>query len=184
MRLFTGIDLPELIQERLDVLISHLRSTAHLKWSPVYNLHITTKFIGEWPAPQLSALSAALKAVKASGPVEIRVRGLGWFPDQKNPHVFWAGIEANAALAELARSTGQALALLGVPSEERAFSAHLTLARIKQPVPLDPLRHAIARLESAEFGHFTAQSFFLYRSEPGPSGSIYTKVEEYPLPSA
>ena len=49
MRLFTAIDIPEEIKTRLRLLVDRLRSTAKLSWSPVANLHVTTKFIGEWP---------------------------------------------------------------------------------------------------------------------------------------
>ena len=59
--------------------------------------------------------------------------------------------------------------------------AHLTLARIKEPAPLQALRSAIAALESVEFGAFDVDRFYLYRSQPGPAGSIYTKLSEYPF---
>jgi 2'-5' RNA ligase len=184
MRLFTGIDLPEPVQERLDLLISRLRTTAHLKWSPAYNLHITTKFIGEWPHERLQELVAKLSAVPTRERVDIDVRGLGWFPNPHNPRVFWAAVHASPSLAALARATDQACAGLGIPAEERPFSAHLTLARIKQPVPLQALRTAVAELESADFGAFTAGCFYLYLSKPGPSGSIYTPLHEFSLPAA
>lgn len=184
MRLFTGIDVPEAIKERLDVLISHLRAHAHLKWSPVYNLHITTKFIGQWPDEKLDQLTEALRGVTAPGPVEIEIRGLGWFPNARSPRVFWAGIEASPTLAELARVTDALMEKFGVPPETRRFSPHLTLARIKEPTPLDGMRRAIEKIESAEFGKFTAETFHLYRSQPGASGSIYTKLAGFPLPLA
>ena len=58
----------------------------------------------------------------------------------------------------------------------------MTLARIKEPVPLDNIRNAIAALESVEFGRFTAHAFHLYRSETGHAGSVYSKLQDYPLP--
>ena len=70
---------------------------------------------------------------------------------------------------------------LGIAKEDRAFTAHLTLARIKEPVPLQALRSAIEQLESVEFGNFLADRFYLFRSQPGAAGSIYTKISEYPF---
>jgi len=81
----------------------------------------------------------------------------------------------------LVRDIESALAPLGIAKEDRDFSAHLTLARIKDPVPLQPLRGAIAQLESLEFGSFLADRFYLYRSQPGSAGSIYTKLSEFPF---
>jgi 2'-5' RNA ligase len=182
MRLFTGLDLPETVQERLDLLISHLRSRAHIKWSPAYNLHITTKFIGEWPTERLEELKSALRAIPCS-PLEIAVRTLGWFPNPQKPRVFWAGVESTT-LATLAKGTDEACSRLGVAPEERPFSPHLTLARIKEPVPLQPLRDAVTAIENVEFGNFSPSYFYLYRSQPGASGSIYSKLQEFPLPSA
>jgi 2'-5' RNA ligase len=182
MRLFTGLDLPEPVQERLDLLISHLRSRAHIKWSPAYNLHITTKFIGEWPTERLEDLKAALGAIQCA-PLDIAVRTLGWFPNAQKPRVFWAGVESST-LAVLAKATDEGCSRLGIAPEDRPFSPHLTLARIKEPVPLQPLRDAVAEIENVEFGHFSPSHFYLYRSQPGASGSIYSKLQEFPLPPA
>ncbi len=184
MRLFTGIELPDNIKERLDLLISRLRTTAHLKWSPAYNLHITTKFIGEWPPERLPEVNAKLDGIKVERRIEVGIRGLGWFPNPHNPRVFWAGVHASPSLAELARQTEQACGELGIPVETRPFSPHLTLARIKQPTPLQALRTAVAEIESVDFGTFTAESHKLYLSKPGPSGSIYTPLHQFPLPPA
>ena len=70
---------------------------------------------------------------------------------------------------------------LGIATEERPYNAHLTLARIKEPAPLQALRNAIAQLESVDYGSFPVDRFYLYRSQPGQAGSIYTKLSEYPL---
>ena len=182
MRLFTGIDLPSRIKNRLDVLITHLRTTAHVKWSATYNLHITTKFIGDWPQERLPELISRLKMASTSAPVVIDIRGLGWFPNPHHPRVFWAGVHASPSLTELAVSTEHICRELGIAAEERPFSPHLTLARIKEPAPLEGLRRAVAELESVDFGTFTAECFNLYLSQPGPSGSIYTPLHEFRLP--
>jgi RNA 2',3'-cyclic 3'-phosphodiesterase len=179
MRLFTGIDLPEPVRERLERLLMHLRPAAHLKWSPIYNLHLTLKFIGEWPEEKLPQLEEALHSVPPRPPVHAELKGLGWFPNPHHPRVFWVGLQAAEGLAELVRDTETVLAPLGIAKDDRAFTAHLTLARIKEPVPLEPLRRAIAQLESTEFGSFVADRFHLFRSQPGSAGSIYTKLSEY-----
>jgi 2'-5' RNA ligase len=184
MRLFTGIDLPNEIKERLDVLISHLRNTAHVRWSPAYNLHVTTKFIGEWPADRLQELIDRLGAIRSSEKIDVSVKQLGWFPNPHRPRVFWAGIKASPSLAELVRATEQSLAEVGIAAEPRPFSPHLTLARIKQPVPLQGLQRAIAELKSTDFGSFAVDAFYLYRSQLGAGGSVYTKLHAFPLPTA
>ena len=181
MRLFTGIDLPEHVLNVFERLLVSLRPMAHLKWSPVYNLHLTTRFIGEWREERLDELKAALAKVPARSAIAVEFRGLGWFPSPRRPRVFWAGVEAGPELATLAHDIDKTLDPLGLPSEDREFSPHLTLARIKQPVPMEKLQQAIAKLESVEFAAFQADRFYLYRSQPGAAGSIYTKLAEFPF---
>ena len=181
MRLFTGIDLPEGIKDNLDRVIAAFRPAAKIGWNSRKNFHITTKFIGEWPEERLAELKGALSALPSRDLIEIGVRGLGWFPNPRSPRVFWAGVVAPAELAELARETDEALARFGVPPESRAFSPHLTLARIRQPVPLAALHAAIAKLSSDEFGAFRAERFSLFLSELQPSGSVYTKLGDFPF---
>jgi 2'-5' RNA ligase len=179
MRLFCGLDLPEDVRERLERLLMHLRPAAHLKWVPVYNLHLTLKFIGEWREEKLPELEAALRSIPKRPAIPLDVRGLGWYPNGRNPRVFWASVEGGDALPALARDIEAALEPLGIAKETRAFTGHLTLARIKEPVPLEALRDAIAKIGPADFGAFSVDCFYLFRSQPGSAGSIYTKLSEF-----
>ena len=180
MRLFTGLDLPAEVVRNLEKLLEELRPTARIQWSPPANLHITTKFIGEWPEERLDELKAALAAVPARAGIPLHIHKVGFFPNPHSPRVFWCGIEA-PGLAELAADTDRATAALGIESEKRAYSPHLTLARIKEKLDLQPLRETIAARASLDFGSFTAAAFFLYRSQLRPTGSVYTKLAEFPL---
>lgn len=178
MRLFTGLDLPEEVVRSLRKLLETLQPKARINWSPPENLHITTKFIGEWPQDRLDELKSILAGLRPRDPISIQIRKLGFFPNPNSPRVFWCGIEA-PGLDALAADTDRATAALGIPVESRAFSPHLTLARIKERLNLQPLRETIASLPSLEFGRFTADRFFLYQSRLSPKGSVYTKVAEW-----
>jgi 2'-5' RNA ligase len=162
----------------------HLRPSAHLKWVPVYNLHLTLKFIGEWPEEKLPQLEAALRSIPKRPGMPLLVRGLGWYPNARNPRVFWAAVQGGDALPALAHEIEATLEPLGIAKETRTFTAHLTLARIKEPVPLEALRSAVAKVETAEFGSFPVDRFYLFRSQPGSAGSIYTKLSEFPFQAA
>jgi 2'-5' RNA ligase len=180
MRLFTGIALPKEIIANLTRVIEHLRSTAHVKWSPPYNLHVTTKFIGEYPDERLSEITGVLSSVPSPA-FEVKVRGFGWLPNPHNPRILFVGVYAPDDLQALARETEAALTRLGIPAEDRPFKPHMTIARIKEAVPLHALKRAIADLRSDDFGRFTADRFHLYQSTPGPASSIYTQLAEFPL---
>ena len=177
MRLFTAIDISRDVKDSLDALLGRLRPTADINWSPVENLHVTTKFIGEWPEIRLQEMRNTLARVPATGAIDISIRGLGWFPNPKNPRVFWAGVHAAESLSKLAAATEWATSSLGVPSETRPFSPHLTLARIRERVSLDGLHKTIAATGSDDFGSFQATAFFLYLS----AGGKYTRLAEFSL---
>ncbi len=180
MRLFTAIDIPADLGEALRSFVNHLRPTAEIGWSSVENLHVTTKFIGDWPEQRLDEMKNTLASVPNNAAIDITVKGLGWFPNPRRPRVFWAGIEGGAPLRDLARATEHALAQLGVTVEERVYSPHLTLARIREAVPLDRLHQKLQSFPGGcgfDFGSFQATQFFLYLS----AGGKYTQLAGFPL---
>ena len=180
MRLFTGLDLPGHVATELDSLIAQFRPLAPLmRWSTAANLHVTTKFIGEWPAERLDELTAALAAVPAPSPFVVKLSGLGWFPNPHQPRIFWANVKAPPELSSLAAATETRVEALGIAREDRPYTAHLTLAKIGVAAKPDlaALRRAIALLPSAEFGEFQATAFHLYLSESGR----YSKLASFPL---
>jgi len=184
MRLFTAIELPSEILLRLDRLLSALRPEALIKWSPLDNLHVTTKFIGEWPGARVPELHTILRQLTRRRPFDVELRRLGWFPNDRSPRVLWLGVEGGELLTELAAEIDQALAKLGIPREGRTFSPHLTLARIKNPVPLSSLRKKVEEMQPSALGTFSVPHFSLFSSRPGTNASIYEKVEEYQFESA
>src|SRR6476661_8407457 len=114
MRLFTGIEIAPGVMANLLGLLERLRPAANINWSPPQNLHITTKFIGEWTDGRLLELKAALANVPARDPISITIEKLGFFPKPHLPRVFWTGIRTGSGLAALARETDDVLAALGV----------------------------------------------------------------------
>lgn len=179
MRLFTAIDLPADVLLRLERLVSALRPEALIKWSPLDNLHITTKFIGQWPESRLQELDDALTSLVPREPFEAEVKELGWFPNERSPYVLWAGVQGGNSLLTLARETEERLAGLGIRKDDRGFAPHLTLARIKNPVPLARLRQRVQEARPASLGKFPVTQFALFRSDPGSNSSIYRKVRAY-----
>lgn len=174
MRLFTGLALGKSVQERLSQVLGELRPVAPLKWSPVGNLHITSKFIGEWPEPRLSELQSALTAVAPVGTVQVTVAGFGFFPNPHRPHAFFAGAQGGPELHELARRIDETVSRMGVPAEERPYQPHVTLARIRNE-NVQGLRERIAAMTDLDFGSFEASHFHLFLSK----GGVYQTLSSY-----
>jgi 2'-5' RNA ligase len=179
MRLFTAIDLPGELLLRVERLIAALRPEAFIKWSPIDNIHVTTKFIGEWPEARLEEINRALASVQIRSTFEVEVRGFGWFPNQGPPRVLWSGVHGDDALVHLVRDTEESVAALAVKREPHPYVPHLTLARINNRVPLDQLRKRLTAMLPAIIGSFTVSRFYLYQSQPGSNASLYRKLYEY-----
>jgi RNA 2',3'-cyclic 3'-phosphodiesterase len=175
-----ALDLP---QEILDLLREPMEKLKPLmaaaRWSRAEGMHVTLKFIGNVDTSKLAAIRAALATVRSDAPVEMRARGMGFFPDQRRPHVLWAGIEASANLAPLAAAIERTLEPLGIAREDRKFSPHLTLARLKDSRGVETLVRAVEEMKSSDFGSTRETQFHLFESVTKPSGAEYRKIKSY-----
>jgi 2'-5' RNA ligase len=180
VRLFVALQIPPAVRDNLAAMILELRALApQLKWVRAENLHVTLKFIGETPAENLGAIGKALSTVRSERSVDLHLRGLGFFPNEKRPSVLWAGIEASANLVALAGEVDRALEVAGIPSEARAFTPHLTLARIPASGLPEKLRTAIQQNRTGDFGPFVTHEFHLFDSKLKPTGAEYTTLQSF-----
>jgi 2'-5' RNA ligase len=185
VRLFVALEIPAEVRDGFAALITELRaadssfSKNRARWVRPENLHVTLKFIGHVDTGKLDAIRAALAEVRLDSPVELRFRGLGFFPNGKRPRVFWAGIEASPNLAPLAADIEARLAKVGISGETREFAPHLTLARFDPPGISDGLS-AIAQENAArEFGAVRSGEFHLFESKTKSSGAEYTRLASF-----
>jgi 2'-5' RNA ligase len=182
VRLFVALEIPTAVRESLAALLDSLRAlSSGPRWVRPGNLHVTLKFIGQWQPDRLEALRNALATVQLDQPVTLDFHGLGFFPNEKRPRVFWAGIEASPNLITLASEIDRATEKLGIPREQRAFSPHLTLARFEPPGLPEKLRGAIQENVAREFGALHSSEFRLIESKLKPSGAEYTTLQTFPF---
>lgn len=180
MRLFIAIEIPESIRTSFASLLKEFRGIApQLKWVRAENLHITLKFLGETDAAKLGALQDALSPVRSPEPVNLEFRGLGFFPNEKRPRVFWAGMEASSNLQTIVRDVDQAAHRLGFPLEERPFTPHLTLARFPLPGIQPKLLQAMKEKSAQSFGSLRTGEFHLIESKLKPTGAEYTTLQTF-----
>jgi len=178
MRLFTGISLAYEVRRNIELLYQSLEPLAPVEWSPAGNLHVTTKFIGEWPDERVEEIKEALRGMAKPGSFPVSIDGFGWFPTPHHPRHFFAAVRGPEALGQLAVATEAALAAIGVPLETKPYRPHLTLARIKDAtINLTPIKQFVAQLPSTDFGRMTVTSFKLYASQ----NHTYSVMEDFPL---
>jgi len=180
VRLFIAIEIPEHIRTAFASLLRDFRPLApQLKWVRPENLHVTLKFLGETDSTKLAVLHNVLSGVRSAEPVNLEFRGLGFFPNEKRPRVFWAGMESSANLKSLAADIDQATHRLGFPLEERPFAPHLTLARFPLPGVPPKLLQAMNDKSRQPFGSLQAHEFHLIESKLKPTGAEYTTLQTF-----
>src|SRR5580700_610463 len=100
--------------EKLEQVLQELRPLAPLNWSPLENLHITTKFIGAWPEERLEELTHALAEIRPPAAFPVTITGFGYLPNAHTPRMLFAGVHAGQELSMLARQVEESLEPLGV----------------------------------------------------------------------
>jgi len=180
VRLFVALEIPPEVRENLATLLASLRAiTKEPRWVRAENLHVTLKFLGEVADDRLDAVRSALGEIHSDNAVTLEFRGLGFFPNNKHPRVFWAGMEASSNLKMLAENIEAAMEKLGVPREKREFSPHLTLARFERPRLPEALCKPVAENRERTFGSLRTNEFYLIQSKLKPSGAEYTTLASF-----
>ena len=179
MRAFIAIELPSEIKQGIARVQEQLRETgAAANWTRPEGIHLTLKFLGEVPEERVSDIMTALTgAAKGSGKMNLGVAGAGAFPSGKNPRVLWLGVTGDVEkLGSLQAAVEDAMMGLGFEREERTFSPHLTLARIKFPKPRDHWQQKIEGIRDVNLGGFEADRISLMKSELKREGAVYAEV--------
>lgn len=176
IRLFVGIELPEAVQERLAGMCGGVPGA---RWVDAENMHLTLRFIGDVEIGQAEDIDAALLRLRAPR-FDLTLDGVGFFGKPTAARILWAGVRKCEALARLQAKVESSVQSAGLPPEERKFSPHITLARLKG-APEVRLQRFVA--ENADFlaGPLPVERFVLFSSFRSGSGPIYTPEADYPL---
>lgn len=191
LRLFVAVTLPDEVRGALTEVIARLRDAGlrGVRTVAPEGVHVTLKFLGNVDAAVVAALAEALTAAAGeAGPFALALRGTGAFPDGGAPRVLWAGVAGETdALAALARRVDEACAGLGFPRERRAFSPHLTIARLRDTASAEDRRRAGEALGAGGFegsDSFRVDGVHLIKSTLTPRGAVYETLHTAGLQQA
>lgn len=149
---------------------------AKVTWIPAERLHLTVRFIGEVDDRQADAVLDALAAPLAIPPFQLTLAGAGAFPKSGSPRVLWLGVtQGREPLQAAERTISARLAALGIPEEERPYSPHLTLARVREPARLRSA-HLLEGLGDWAAGTVCIDAITLFHSRLSPKGPTYTPL--------
>jgi 2'-5' RNA ligase len=175
IRLFVAIDLPDAVAQSLLRLQSGVPGA---RWQSREQLHLTLRFIGEVDGRDAASIDEMLSSI-ADPRFMVELKTVGEF-GRKTPRALWAGVAPNDALLHLQRKIETAIQRLGLPPEERKYTPHVTLARLRG-TPRGAVMDFLTDHALYASGPFEARAFTLFSSHLSPSGSIYTPERVYPL---
>lgn len=187
LRAFIAVEIPLDIRQAVCRAISDLQKETNslVRWVPMENMHLTLKFLGDVSPSNVDMLTQMIRAeADLFNCFEFCLNGLGSFPNLKRPRVIYIGIQAPAVLEALQRGIDSASRRLGYESEERGFSPHLTVGRVKQNITAteqQTVRRALEGTKIDSLGIARVNSVHLYKSDLKPTGSVYTRLYSAPL---
>lgn len=189
MRLFFAVTLPPAVAARVADLqraLERAASARGLRWTKPGQAHFTLKFLGDQPDESVGALSdAARQAAQGAAGFSIALEKLGAFPDAARPRVLWIGVGTGAAeMSSLAGRLDALLADKGFAKDDRPFSPHLTLARIKTRAEGLVAARMIEVGPKDEVARFRASGFALMQSVSTSDGVKYVQLESFDLAAA
>ncbi len=153
-----------------------------VKWVAPENLHLTLKFLGGVEEGKAAQVLAALEGLARMGAFYVRYVGLGAFPKPRGARVLWIGVAEGAdRLTALAAWVEDHLRPLGFPPEDRPFSPHLTIGRLRTPAYHPELERIIQQEARVEIGSQYVQSVEVMESVLRPQGPIYSVRASYRL---
>jgi 2'-5' RNA ligase len=182
IRLFVALRPPAPVRDALLDLEDDLEEA---RWQDEEQLHLTLRFIGEVERGCAEDLAAALERIHAPAPT-VRLAEVGAFGGRGRQGQLWAGLHPREPLAALHRKVDQVCVRAGLTPEHRAFTPHITVARLPRRVAVDgpDVTRWLARHATLASEPFTLDRLILYRSHLGPAGASYEPVLAVPLSAA
>lgn len=180
IRSFIAFDIEneDIIRSLSKIQSMLLETGADLKIVKPENIHITVRFLGEISSVMIDKVFGEMEKVNFA-PFDIEIKGLGAFPNLRHINVVWAGIRRGASeLRNIYYQLEPNLQKIGLRSDDKGFSPHLTIARVRTGKSRDYLANLINDLEGYEFGIVKARCLRLKKSVLTPQGPIYSTLRE------
>jgi 2'-5' RNA ligase len=188
IRSFIAVELPEEVKSGLRQVQETLKSTnpSCARWVDPYSIHLTLKFLGNVDANKIDVIVRSIKkAVQPVTPFRLEVKGVGFFPSLQRVQVVWIGLTGDIEKLQLLQNNIETeVSPLGFPTEKRAFTPHLTLARLRDNAGLlerQKMGEIIAKTEIETNMIIQVSSISLMRSQLTRNGAIYTRLSSIGL---
>jgi 2'-5' RNA ligase len=188
MRLFVAIDVGPAIAsaaggivEELKVRAAKLAPRAKVTWIPPNRIHLTVRFIGHVDDAQHRKIASVLEPALSIHAFDLRIRGAGAFPKSGPPRAIWCGVsDGLEQLQGVEQEVTGRLKTIGVQPENRPFSPHLTLARVREAHGLRSST-LLETVRDRDLGTTRVEAITLFESRLSSKGPTYVSLQETTL---
>lgn len=181
MRTFIAIELTQEIQGYLaDIQRELKKCRADVKWVQPENIHLTLKFLGERDEKKIEKIKEIVEeTAKTKTCFTVRLSNIQTFPKVGSPRIIWVGIDqGDKETQDLAYELEEKIAKIGIPKENRPFSSHITIARIRSPLNRADLMQKLKTLPPCQDKALLVTKITFYKSTLTPKGPIYEVLLE------
>ena len=179
IRAFIAIPLDPKIQHSIECMQDHLKkSNNDIKWVKPENIHITLKFLGDVTTEQINSVKQTLSnCTHNTRPFKVELSQLGAFPNIECPRTLWIGLkDSKQQLNRMAVSLEIALGKIGFQDDQRPFSPHITIGRIRSSKNIDALAQSTSSYQISENCTQTISKIILFQSTLTSEGPIYKSL--------
>ena len=156
-----------------------VKTGADLKLVEPKNIHMTVRFLGNVTPSMIEKIFEEMKKIQFTA-FDVKIHGVGAFPNVHYPRVLWAGITEGAdQLRNIFSQLEPRLRSLGFTPDQKGFSPHLTIARVKSGRNKAELAKFVTENANYDFGVIRAECLRLKRSDLTPKGPIYSTLKEF-----
>ncbi|MDK2877548.1 MAG: 2,3-cyclic 3-phosphodiesterase [Thermoanaerobacteraceae bacterium] len=181
LRCFISIELNPIVKKDAEDYIKNLLPNdffRSIKWVKPDNMHITLVFLGETQLDSLTQITHVMESVSNKyDPFLINLSGSGFFPNVREPRVFWIGIEKTPILYALKKEIDAGLTKLSLGFDRKPFSPHLTIGRFKSAPNSKQHINSLPDFKAS----FMAEKISLVESKLFKEGPLYTDIFTCPL---
>lgn len=179
LRTFIALELPDHLISSFVELQNSLKSQRFkIRWTKPENIHLTLKFLGNIQHDDIEKIDRAMiESLRKFTPISITAKGIGVFPNLKQPRVIWVGISGCMdVLVGLHQTLSENLEKIGFPKDNRPFKGHLTLGRVKTRPDPKKFIAALQELNTFESETYIANTITFFKSDLKSTGPVYTKL--------
>lgn len=174
-RIFIAVNFPVEIKQAINSIIDKIKnSEPNIKWVDLDNTHITLAFLGWVTEKEIARATVILKQISKNFKIfKINLGNIGFFPSINTARVVWIGSGENLNILNIQNNLNKQLTISGLKTEDRLFTPHLTIGRVKKDKKIKNTDKILAISKKIDIGEVIVSNIDIMESVLKKSGPEY-----------